>query len=332
MPVFCSRVEDETKVTLAFVPWSTWSTYVAFGASLAAALRGLTLAGATRQVSIYGLALLTWVSGCGGPVACEDGMVVNLSGQCESTSTAVPRTAVGSGSTSTTSDSDDGTDVDTDGSDTVVELRNINVETLFISGHFGFDSLTGEIVPTVQQGAPLPSRYELLFGTNQFTGDLADEANYCAVWYDLDGYFVDPSAQDNGFLFGVSIPQGPGDAMGGTNCAPNAFFDNVDPWTMYRDVVPWAFEVGGEPSGVVEDWLDQVVAVQDHPLFIGGAISADPMSLPSLDEAIYFTAFDVDAGFNVLGTQMARDEVDDGNGGLVTGLYRLGSVYYWTFQ
>jgi len=272
------------------------------------------------------------VSGCASQGVCLEGTTLGEDGACHEIDN-------GTDTDPTLGDDDDDLPTDTDTDDTDTDpttpnpnLKNIDITQLRVGGHFAYDAATNQIVPGLQNNSPTPSQLWLQFANDQFNGEWSDSNNYCLVWYEIDGYINYPFAQVNGDLFGVQVPQG-GPAVGGSDCATSAFFNNEDVWTLYSTQGPWAFSIGGDPHQFVQDWLDANIAINDHPLYIGGGFPSEPIGLGlDVDRGIYYTAFDVDNAFNIQQTQMTRSDIDDGYGGLVSGFYRFATIYYWNIE
>ncbi len=274
----------------------------------------------------YRTIALVFLISCQTTSACPEGLVIENDGKCHpiGEDSDVP-TNPGDDDDDTVIDTDTDTDTDTD---PPIELIEIDVANLYMSGQFTWDAATSTIVSGVTQaGAPMPSEFYLLFGNAMFTGDWADTNNYCMVWYELDGYEDQPFAQVEGYPFGFAIPQN--NVVGGTNCAPNEFFSDQDVWPLFQNYL-WKIEAGGPPTVPVQDFLDLAIPVNEHEYYVGGLFPSENFVTGS-SEAIYFTGYQIDQSFNISNVRLTRAQIDNGNG-ISAGFYRIGFAYFWNFQ
>ncbi len=238
--------------------------------------------------------------------------------------------------TDTDADSDADTDTDTDDTDSDTDTRPLrDIGTLFIDGWFGYDNATGTVVPVTIGGIATPSTFNIYLGAASYLGDKTDTNRYCTVTVDLDDYTGEPFAITDGYLFGFMIPQAI--ATGSDDCEAKSFdtsgFAGGDPLTDWGFNGGFGLEIGGDPSDIVSDWLVQVgIDPLEYDLY-GGGYLLESVGLPDAGDAIYWRAWEVDAQFEVDDlAPMDRYAWDDGNGGLATGYYAFGMVYYWNIS
>ena len=243
----------------------------------------------------------------------------------------------GSGDTDTTGTNDTTPDVgddDDDDTDTGTGSGYLDPKTLFLGGWFGYDEDAGTTVGTLYDGSAITSEMYIRIGTASFTGDINDQANHCTIYVNIDNASNESWATDGGYLFGLIAPQGSPDVT--DDCLDKGFDPDwfggapADIATTY----PLGFAIGGEPSTVVTDWMAQVgVDPADEDLYIGGVFNGDSWGLPDSNDAIYWSAYEVDNAMNIdFEATVDKFSISDGNGGLATGFYEFGLVYYWTFQ
>ena len=263
-----------------------------------------------------------------GTQVCEEGTFISNDGKCHA-----PGDTTNTGLIPIGDDDDDDVVIDTDDTDTDTDvppvLIDIDVANMYMGGNFGWDAQNHVIVPGTQAGGNVvASQFYIQLGNALFTGDWADTANYCLVWYELDGYVDQAFAQVEGFPFGFAIPQN--NVVGGTTCETNEFFGDMPVWPLFQNYL-LKIELGGDPSAEVQVFLDAYIPVQDHNFYIGGDFPSENFLTGGTD-AIWFTANQVDQNFNISNTRLTRAQIDDGNGGIATGYYRFGFANYWVFQ
>ncbi len=192
---------------------------------------------------------------------------------------------------------------------------------------FGWDPATGEVT------RPTDYRSEFIIQvTIADYSDANDPAQACFIRIGLEGYTADPEAVANGWLWGLTIPQGDNPAYE-EDCTEREFdfsvweMPNVEEWVAG----PHYISIGGNPTDDTEDWLTSVAGVEEAELedYIGAEL-AMLMEDEGRDDT-YATSTEVDdEGIPIDdGDLIDRYSIATDDGELEFGYYNIFQTVFW---
>jgi len=207
------------------------------------------------------------------------------------------------------------------------------VDQIRFVSYIAWDDVLEEVIsPVIDGDDGFISAYIIRIGTSEYSSDNPD--SYCDVTINLEGYVGAEDAQNEGYIWGLDVPQGdPVDAA--EDCTTRGWdpaeFENDSPlfdWATYD----YHMRMGGDPSAELTDWLTPDNPDPDFDIneFVGGTWWTDDAGLNGGDDDIYFYAYEMDAEGNVdFDSRFDRYELTTPDSKLRSGYYVARMSVYW---
>ena len=194
---------------------------------------------------------------------------------------------------------------------------------------FGWDDVLGEV--TKPEG--YRSEFAIQISVEDWSG-ADDPSQYCTIRIGLEGLTADPEATNNGWLWGLSFPQGDSQAYE-EDCTERGFDMETNELRSIEEWVegPHYLAIGGAPSPDTLDWLTNVADVPAEEIdnYIGGEVTFP--SAPDGNDDTYWYSLEVDDQGVPLddGDYVDRFSVANNDNGLKFGYYNMRQTVYWYY-
>ena len=167
----------------------------------------------------------------------------------------------------------------------------------------------------------------------------ADETSYCEVDLDMSGLGLAAGVPQEGYLWGIDIPEGLDTKPIASDCLDAGFvpeqFTDGDP-AVHWGVYDWKLRFGGTMSAELIDWLDGDTPTADFDIaqFAAGAWSSETTGYETEDDSNYWYAYAMDADHNVDFDRRLSDfeMVNASTNEPITAYYIFDQRVYWTLE
>jgi hypothetical protein len=222
---------------------------------------------------------------------------------------------------------------DDDTADTAAGPQYNTVDQIRFIAYIAWDDVLEEVIsPTIDEDDGFISAYIIRIGTSEYSSDNPD--SYCDVTINLEGYVGAEDAQNDGYIWGLDVPQGETiDAV--EDCVSRGWdpseFEEDSPlydWATYD----YHLRLGGDPSADLTDWLTPDNPEPDFDInnYVGGTWWTDDAGLNGGDDDIYYYAYEMDPEGNVdFESRLDRYELTTPDAKLRTGYYVSRMSVYW---
>ncbi|MCO4748265.1 MAG: hypothetical protein KC912_25955 [Proteobacteria bacterium] len=220
--------------------------------------------------------------------------------------------------------------VDSADTDTAPVLKT--VDEVRFRAFVAWDAEQQAIVDPIIEGGNFISAYTITIYQTGWDAD--DESTYCTIMLNLNGYAISETAADEGYLWGLDLPQGT------KGISEDCIAKGWDPAEFEGDPIAdwgardWHLRLGGNPNATLTEWLTPNDPDPDFDInrFTGGTWWTDNGGLSGGDESVYWYGYELDSTHAVnYDVEIHRDDLTNDSGGLRTGYYLFRMSSYWNF-